>query len=607
MRAGSKAGFYLYFVFLYYHLAMTIIVKIALRNLVRQKRRSILLGIAIAFGTMVLILACAFSHGISTVLLERIVKVSCGHVSITFMKNGNVLNKIFHDGDMIRDAIRKEAPEALRYDEVITMVGRAISNTTADNVILVGVDGKMPPDELKEFESNFKIVDGSFSALKDSSSGTPVLISNQKANTLKIKRGDVLKVRLTDINNQWSSARLVVVGIFKPSNPYMSMPIIFNNRDLRLLAGYGPHDIPSIQIEIKDPQKNARKVAERIYHSLKPSIAVIEGNAQCRNICAEAIVLGFKNDMASRSVFSRMLPLAQGDSAAAFGLNGVILSPSLATKYGAGVGDTLNVAWHGKYDTAFTVAKFTVTAVAAATAMVPQNCLFVNEHDFYHWYYMTLPAAPSAAAKAAFPGISSPFYKALAPEYTLMKQCATTQELQNEFRELSRQRVRGVVVSVQSMYETGSIILSMEAALNLISGIAGLVLFFIILIGIINTLRMTIRERTREIGTIRAIGMQKSDVLFMFIFETVFLSLFSSLIGTILAFLAMWGLSTIPIDAGESPMGMLLENGRLFFAPTAYGTVGFIFIIVGIAVGTTFLPARRASNLPAANAMRHYE
>jgi hypothetical protein len=255
-------------------------------------------------------------------------------------------------------------------------------------------------------------------------------------------------VRLTDINNQWSSARLVVVGIFKPSNPYMSMPIIFNNRDLRLLAGYGPHDIPSIQIEIKDPQKNARKVAERIYHSLKPSIAVIEGNAQCRNICAEAIVLGFKNDMASRSVFSRMLPLAQGDSAAAFGLNGVILSPSLATKYGAGVGDTLNVAWHGKYDTAFTVAKFTVTAVAAATAMVPQNCLFVNEHDFYHWYYMTLPAAPSAAAKAAFPGISSPFYKALAPEYTLMKQCATTQELQNEFRELSRQRVRGVVVSV---------------------------------------------------------------------------------------------------------------------------------------------------------------
>jgi putative ABC transport system permease protein len=163
------------------------------------------------------------------------------------------------------------------------------------------------------------------------------------------------------------------------------------------------------------------------------------------------------------------------------------------------------------------------------------------------------------------------------------------------------------VVSVQSMYETGSIILSMEAALNLISGIAGLILFFIILIGIINTLRMTIRERTREIGTIRAIGMQKSDVLFMFIFETVFLSLFSSLIGTILAFLAMWGLSTIPIDAGESPMGMLLENGRLFFAPTAYGTVGFIFIIVGIAVGTTFLPARRASNLPAANAMRHYE
>jgi putative ABC transport system permease protein len=175
------------------------------------------------------------------------------------------------------------------------------------------------------------------------------------------------------------------------------------------------------------------------------------------------------------------------------------------------------------------------------------------------------------------------------------------------FRELSQQRIRGVVASVQSMYETASVIIKLEFALYLITWIAGFVLFLVILIGVINTLRMTIRERTREIGTVRAIGMQRKDVLSMFLLETAFLALFATLAGTIAAFLAMWGLSSIPINAGDNPMGMLLVNGRLFFAPTVTATIGYIVLIVGIAVGTAFLPARRASKLSAANAMRHYE
>jgi ABC-type antimicrobial peptide transport system permease subunit len=188
-----------------------------------------------------------------------------------------------------------------------------------------------------------------------------------------------------------------------------------------------------------------------------------------------------------------------------------------------------------------------------------------------------------------------------------MKRVATSQEYLKAFRELSQQRVRGVVVSVQSMYETASMIIQLEFALFLITFIAGVVLFLVILIGVINTLRMTIKERTREIGTVRAIGMQKSDVLRIFLLETGFLAFFASLTGAALAFLAMWGLSSIPINAGDNPMSMLLVNGRLFFAPTAAATAGYILFIVGIAVTTAFFPSRRASRLSAVNAMRHYE
>jgi ABC-type lipoprotein release transport system permease subunit len=588
---------------------MPVIFNIAFRNLVRQKRRSLLLGIAIAFGAMVLILANSFSHGISKVLFERIVKYTNGHVAVSFMKNGNMMNQIFHDGDMIKEVIKKEAPEALRLDEAIGVFGRALGNGAADNVILVGVDltGKMTPGELKEFESNFKFTQGAFEALNDKSAGTPVVLAEQKAKYLKVKMGDVIKVRFTGVNNQSASAKLTVVGIFKPANVFMSSPIFLELQDIRTLAGYGPHDIATIQVNMKEPQKNAKKVADRIYRALHPGIAVIEGNAQCNNAESGAIVLGFKSDTASRGAMSRQVPLSQGDSAAAYGSSGVLLSWPLAKQFAAGVGDTVAVSWRGKYDTALAAARFIVSAVADSTARIPGNSLIVNDRDFYRWYYMPLPSAPSAGVRKTLPDSSSPLYKALAPEYTLMKRCATSQEYMKAFRELSQQRIRGVVASVQSMYETASVIIKLEFALYLITWIAGFVLFLVILIGVINTLRMTIRERTREIGTVRAIGMQRKDVLSMFLLETAFLALFATLAGTIAAFLAMWGLSSIPINAGDNPMGMLLVNGRLFFAPTVTATIGYIVLIVGIAVGTAFLPARRASKLSAANAMRHYE
>jgi ABC-type lipoprotein release transport system permease subunit len=101
--------------------------------------------------------------------------------------------------------------------------------------------------------------------------------------------------------------------------------------------------------------------------------------------------------------------------------------------------------------------------------------------------------------------------------------------------------------------------------------------------------------------------MQKSDVRLMFISETSFLALFASLAGTAAAFLAMWGLSALTIDPGDNPLGMLLVNNHLFFAPTVAATIFFNALIVFIAILTAYFPARRASNLSAANAMRHYE
>jgi putative ABC transport system permease protein len=205
------------------------------------------------------------------------------------------------------------------------------------------------------------------------------------------------------------------------------------------------------------------------------------------------------------------------------------------------------------------------------------------------------------------PPKSNPLYGALAPEWLLLKRTRTTEEMQKLSKDISKLKSHAFTVNVQSMYESASMVVNLERALNLITFAAVMVLFFIILVGVINTLRMTIRERTREIGTIRAIGMQKKDVRNSFLLETGFLALFSTLTGTVLGFAAMGLLSLVKINAQDNPLGMLLVNGHLNFVPNIVATIGYNVLIVAIAVCTAYFPARRASNMSAASAFRHYE
>jgi len=143
--------------------------------------------------------------------------------------------------------------------------------------------------------------------------------------------------------------------------------------------------------------------------------------------------------------------------------------------------------------------------------------------------------------------------------------------------------------------------------LNLITVWAVVTLFLIILIGVLNTLRMTIRERTREIGTLRAIGFQARQILAMFLLETFFLALLSCTAGVVLGFVLMEGLSLIPIHLDNNPMGMLLIKGHLFFAPTVWGTLSGVLLISLMAVATAVAPARKAARMPPADALRHHE
>ena len=195
----------------------------------------------------------------------------------------------------------------------------------------------------------------------------------------------------------------------------------------------------------------------------------------------------------------------------------------------------------------------------------------------------------------------------LATEWILLPRTKTTDDYQKKVKNVGKKKWKGTVLDVSTMYETASDVLKLEGVLKLITLVAVLILFFIILIGVVNTLRMSIRERTREIGTIRAVGMQKKQVVQMFVCEILYLTLISSFFGTILAFISMSLLKLIKFNMTDNPLGILLLNEKLYFFPQVSHIAANILVILGIALFTAYFPARRAANMSSVEALRHYE
>ncbi|MBN1757994.1 MAG: FtsX-like permease family protein [Chitinispirillaceae bacterium] len=589
---------------------MNFLFTISIRNLFRQRRRSILLGTAIAFGTAILVLANAFAHGISEVLFNEIVSYVSGHVSASFTKGGNANKQVFHDGERMKAIIHERVPQVKRIDEAIGVMARAIGNGKADNVIMVGMDPNAEVDakEQKKLEKNFKILEGSFEDLSDSTIENPVGLADDKAKALNVKYKDILRVRFTDINGQTQAARLTVTTIFKPSNVFMSAPVFLNVYTLKRLLGYGKHDVAQLYLTIDNPKRDAKRFADSLHAGLHPDLAVIDATVTTNDTTIAATLLCLRTDSASLVLADSSLRFAaRSPIDSSNRKQSVVISSLFAETAGVQPGDTFTFTYEGKFDAAEGNGRYIVSAVADTGCGIDGMTVLVNEKEFYKTFYDAWPKSTAHVEGPFRPDTATGLYPALGGEWLLMDRSKTTKDVMKTYREIAHRGWKAIVVDVGSMYETASMVLNLEYALNLITFICVLLLFFIILIGVVNTLRMTIRERTREIGTVRAIGMQRRDVRNSFLIETGLLAFMASVAGILVAFAAMFGLSQLTFKADDNPMSMLLSDGHLFFAPTVGAVVFFVFLIVGIAVVTAYFPAKRAAKLSAADALRHFE
>ena len=133
--------------------------------------------------------------------------------------------------------------------------------------------------------------------------------------------------------------------------------------------------------------------------------------------------------------------------------------------------------------------------------------------------------------------------------------------------------------------------------LSLVGGIA----LFVACIGIVNTMIMAIYERTREIGTLKAMGASKSDIRQMFMIEAGFIGLFGGAVGVALSFLLGRGLNRAAIWYAQNRDISVPEHLFVITPLLALEALGFAFLI-GMLAG--LYPANRAAKLDPLSALR---
>jgi putative ABC transport system permease protein len=129
-----------------------------------------------------------------------------------------------------------------------------------------------------------------------------------------------------------------------------------------------------------------------------------------------------------------------------------------------------------------------------------------------------------------------------------------------------------------------------------------IIVLSVTIMSIINTLGISIMERTQEIGTMRAMGLTRFGVIRLFIIESSLLTLVGTLCGLFIAFATQWLIElfavhwTPPQIAIAIPLEIQLDYQHMFII--------FIILLI-IAILATFLPAKRAAYATIIDALRH--
>ncbi len=215
----------------------------------------------------------------------------------------------------------------------------------------------------------------------------------------------------------------------------------------------------------------------------------------------------------------------------------------------------------------------------------------------------------------AYYGVIMPLDQLLALEEAYQKASGTIDRDKNKEREYDQviviaddvDAVESVIEEIELMgYSTWSAASYREAMqeqtmmIQLILGGLGSISLFVAAIGIANTMTMAIYERTKEIGVMKVLGCDISDIRNMFLIEAAGIGFLGGVVGIVFSY----GISTALNAFGSQMSYDMTTEIAISVIPLWLVLLGMGFA-VGVGVLSGLLPALRAVKITALSAIRH--
>jgi putative ABC transport system permease protein len=174
-----------------------------------------------------------------------------------------------------------------------------------------------------------------------------------------------------------------------------------------------------------------------------------------------------------------------------------------------------------------------------------------------------------------------------------MKDPAAIPELDRWIRDQPQMQLQALGEREYYEEQAGSLAMILRSLATFVAFVMGVGAVF----GAMNTMYAIVAARTREIGTLRALGFSRRSILISFLIESVLLSFVGGVIGCLLAF---------PMNGFSTATGQTQSFSEIAFSfriTPEIIAIGLVFaVVMGIIGG--LLPALRGARLPITTALR---
>ncbi len=186
--------------------------KIAWRNLLRNKRRSLILIVSITVGVFALVLARAFARGLMEQLLSNQIGTDVGYIQIHkagYKVDPSIDNSI-DSSNGIRNILKADST-TINYSERLRTYGLVSSAYNSAGVSIVGIS----PDEEKKVTTIYQnIVHGEYL----NAESDQIVISTAIAEKLKAGIGDKVVIMASQLDGSIGSEGCRICGIYETAN-----------------------------------------------------------------------------------------------------------------------------------------------------------------------------------------------------------------------------------------------------------------------------------------------------------------------------------------------------------------------------------------------------